>query len=238
MREKDMAYTEAELQNLNADFELETPHCILEWAAREFGDKLAVVTSFQPTGIVTLHILSEIAPNTAVLTLDTGILFPETYALMDALEARLKLNLIRVQPALTLLQQEARYGLRLWERDPDLCCRLRKVEPLGPALEPYNAWVTGLRRDQSGRGATPIVSWDKKYQKVKVCPFANWTEDMMWMYIEAYDLPYNALHDRGYPSIGCNTLACTQPVIDGNDARAGRWAQSGKTECGIHVAGS
>jgi phosphoadenosine phosphosulfate reductase len=224
----------AELQRLNTEFESATPNAILRWATETFGEKLAVVTSFQPTGIVTLHILSQIAPHTAVLTLDTELLFPETYALMDELEARLKLNLIRVKPALTVEQQAQQYGVALWERDPDTCCQMRKVAPLAPALAGYEAWITGLRRDQSGRGSTPIVSWDKKYQKVKICPFANWTEDLMWLYINSHALPYNALHDKGYLSIGCNTPTCTQPVTQGTDERAGRWVNSSKTECGLH----
>ena len=226
--------SEAELQRLNAEFESATPNTILRWAAQTFGDKLATVTSFQPTGVVTLHILSQIAPSTAVLTLDTELLFPETYALMDDLENRLSLNLIRVKPALTVEQQAQQYGAALWEREPDNCCQIRKVAPLGPALAGYDAWITGLRRDQSGRSTTPIVSWDKKYQKVKICPFANWTDEIIWLYINSHELPYNALHDRGYPSIGCNTPTCTQPATEGNE-RSGRWVNSQKTECGIHV---
>jgi phosphoadenosine phosphosulfate reductase len=145
------------------------------------------------------------------------------------------LKLIRVKPALTLEQQAEKYGAALWERDNDACCQIRKVAPLGPALTGYEAWITGLRRDQSGRGNTPIVSWDKKYQLVKLCPFANWTEDLMWLYINSHELPYNALHDKGYPSIGCNTPVCTQPVTEGGNERSGRWVNSNKTECGIHV---
>ncbi|HLY27146.1 MAG TPA: phosphoadenylyl-sulfate reductase [Aggregatilineales bacterium] len=226
----------ADLHNLNANFESAYPQDVLRWAADTFGLKLATVTSFQPTGIVTLHMLSEIAPETPVLTLDTGLLFPETYALMDELEARLNLRLIRVRPEQTVDEQASQYGAALWERNPDRCCELRKVVPLDRALVGYDAWITGLRRDQSkGRAETPIVSWDRKYQKVKLSPLATWTEDMIWTYIQAYELPYNELHDRGYPSIGC--YPCTQAVApDATDARAGRWAASTKTECGIHVA--
>lgn len=224
------------LPALNPMFEHSAPQDVLRWAVDTYGDHLATVTSFQPTGIVTLHMLSEIAPQTAVLTLDTGLLFPETYALIDSLEQRLNLRLIRVRPAQTVEEQAATYGDKLWERDPDQCCALRKVAPLGPALEGYDAWITGLRRDQSsGRQQTPIVSWDKRYKKVKIAPLATWTEEMVWTYIEAYELPYNPLHDQHYVSIGC--LHCTQPVsADSADKRAGRWAGRGKTECGLHVA--
>jgi len=231
------------LSQINQDFEASSPQDILRWAAETYGDQLAVVTSFQPTGIVTLHMLSEIAPRTPVLTLDTELLFPETYALMDTVEQRFALNLIRVRPAQTVAQQAAAYGDALWERDPDQCCALRKVAPLDQALHGYGAWIAGLRRDQSeGRKVTPIVSWDARYQMVKLCPFATWTEDMIWTYLTAHELPYNALHDQQYASIGCTH--CTQPVSTGafaggtNDMRAGRWANRGKTECGLHVAPS
>lgn len=225
------------LQKLNDDFEKASPYDVLRWAAETHGDKLAVVTSFQPTGIVTLHMLSEIAPNTAVLTLDTGLLFPETYALMDNLEKRLKLNLIRVRPVQSVDQQAIAYGEALWKSQPDLCCNLRKTVPLTDALKGYTAWITGLRRDQSdGRKETPIVSWDKKYDNVKISALATWTEDMIWTYIHANELPYNTLHDQNYPTIGC--YPCTQPVDpNSTDKRAGRWVGHEKTECGIHVKG-
>jgi len=222
--------------SLNTQFETAYPQDILRWAAEQFGSELAVVTSFQPTGIVTLHMLSEVAPKTTVLTLDTGLLFPETYALIDELEARLDLNLVRVKPALTVAQQAELHGPELWAREPDQCCGIRKTAPLNEALNGYSAWITGLRRDQSaGRQATPIISLDAKYHKVKFSPLATWTEEMIWMYIHANELPYNALHDQNYPSIGC--YPCTQPVLpDSADMRAGRWAGRAKTECGIHVA--
>lgn len=227
-----------DISSLNTRFENAYPQDILRWAAQTYTDKLAVVTSFQPTGIVTLHMLSEVAPDTTVLTLDTGLLFPETYALMDELEARLSLRLIRVRPQLTVAQQAEVHGAELWSRDPDHCCAIRKTVPLNEALVGYDAWVTGLRRDQSsGRQQTPIISLDAKYHKIKLSPLATWTEEMIWMYIRAHELPYNALHDRNYPSIGC--YPCTQPVTpDASDKRAGRWAGREKTECGIHVAAS
>jgi len=231
-----MSQQTTDLSTLNTQFENAYPQDVLRWAAETYGDQLAVVTSFQPTGIVTLHMLSEVAPDTTVLTLDTGLLFPETYALMDELEARLNLRLIRVKPALTVAQQAAAHGAELWAHDPDKCCGIRKTVPLNEALDGYDAWITGLRRDQStGRKSTPIVSWDAKYNKVKLSPFATWTEDMIWMYIHAHELPYNELHDRNYPSIGC--YPCTQAVVPpASDVRAGRWAGHAKTECGIHVA--
>ncbi len=223
------------LHDLNSTFETAYPGDVLRWAAQTYGDSLAIVTSFQPTGIVTLHMLAEVAPDTPVLTLDTGLLFPETYALMDELEARLDLNLIRVRPAQTVVEQTETYGPELWESDPDRCCNLRKTVPLSKALTGYEAWVTGLRRDQSsGRRNVPVISWDNQYNKVKLSPLATWTEDMVWTYIHAHELPYNKLHNQSYPSIGC--YPCTRPVApDAVDKRAGRWAGHGKTECGIHI---
>ncbi len=230
-----MRSVEAELSQINAELESAHPSTILRWAAERFGDRLAVVTSFQPTGIVTLHMLAGIAPRTPVLTLDTGLLFPETYALMDNLEQRFNLNLIRLRPEQTVEEQAATWGQALWEQNPNQCCNLRKVVPLDKALAGYDAWVAGLRRDQMERRAqTPVVGWDKKRQMVKLCPFAAWTEERVWAYIEDYALPYNPLHDQNYPSIGC--WPCTQPVgLDTVDKRAGRWANRDKSECGIHV---
>jgi phosphoadenosine phosphosulfate reductase len=224
-----------DITQLQIEFENAYPQDVLAWAANTYGRCLAVVTSFQPTGIVTLHMLSEIAPNTPVLTLDTGLLFPETHHVMNELEARLNLNLIRVKPPLSVQQQADVHGSALWETDPNLCCNLRKVVPLNHALNGYQAWITGLRRDQSrGRANTPVVAWDARNQRVKISPLATWTEDMIWAYIDAYELPYNELHDQGYPSIGC--WPCTAPVSGEGYSREGRWASTGKIECGIHLA--
>lgn len=227
-------YQHDEIGYLQNYFEAASPQDILRWAADTYGHELTVVTSFQPTGIVTLHMLQAIAPDTAIVTLDTGLLFPETYALMDELENRFDFNLIRVNPTLTVEEQAERYGDNLWSRNPDQCCHLRKTLPLRQTLRGYNAWITGLRRDQSpSRANTPVVSWDERYGLVKLCPFATWTEDMIWTYMHAHDLPYNELHDRGYPSLGC--LHCTHAVRPGDDPRSGRWAEHNKTECGIHL---
>jgi phosphoadenosine phosphosulfate reductase len=210
-----------------------SPESILRWAAKTYGDRLAVVTSFQPTGIVILHMLQGIAPQTAVLTLDTGLLFPETYDLIDEIERRFHLRLTRVRPEERVLADEP--DIPLYTHDPDRCCHLRKVAPLNDALRGYGAWITGLRRDQSeSRSRTPLVGWDARHELVKLSPLACWTEAQVWDYLRQHDLPFNTLHDRGFTSIGC--WPCTQAVPEGaSDLRAGRWVGTGKTECGIHL---
>lgn len=216
-----------DLDALNRDFELTDPKSILRWSVETFGERLAIVTSFQPSGIVTLHMLEQLGARPDVLTVDTGLLFPETYALMDEVTRRFDLRLKRITPRIEPLSAN---GEPLWSTNPDMCCHERKVLPLHDALSPYTAWVAGLRRDQKGRAETPIIML--KHGRVKVHPFANWSESMLWTYIHAHELPYNTLHDYGYPSIGC--WPCTRAVRQGEDARDGRWAGSNKNECGIH----
>lgn len=217
------------LQELQSKYNKAYPQEVLRYAVDTYGDGLAVVTSFQITGIVTLHMLREITDDVQVFTLDTGLLFPETYQLMEELEEKLDIQIQRVKPDLTIPQQARKHGSLLWETNPDNCCQLRKTIPLTNILSNYDAWITGLRRDQSPtRANIPVIDWDERYNLVKLCPFANWTEDMLWTYINAYELPYNSLHRRGYSSIGCYT--CTRPAI----GREGRWANKAKTECGIH----
>ena len=224
-----------EIQALNEHFETAHPQKILKWAAETYGDNLVIVTSFQPTGVATAHMMQDIAPDATFITLDTGLLFAETHKLIHQLEDRLDIRVKRVRPEQTLKQQAQTHGDNLWETNPDYCCTLRKVRPLENVLTNYDAWITGLRRDQSSsRANTPIISWDSRHGLVKLCPFATWTESMIWTYITAHELPYNELHNQNYPSIGC--LTCTNAVTNGSDMRAGRWVNHGKTECGIHGA--
>lgn len=222
--------SEFELKHYQTELDTAYPQDILKWAHERYGDKLVVVTSFQITGIVTLHMLRQITDNVQVMTLDTGLLFPETYQLIDDVESALDITVQRIKPTLSLPTQAREHGSLLWETNPNQCCNLRKTIPLHDALQPYSAWVTGLRRDQSPtRANTPVIDWDTRNDMLKVMPFATWTEDMLWTYLNAHDLPYNPLHDRGYPSIGCYT--CT---LSGK-GRDGRWSNTAKTECGIHV---
>lgn len=223
--------TQDELGQQQRRLDMASPQEILQWAVAQYEQKLVVVTSFQITGIVTLHMMRQFTDNIEVVTLDTGLLFPETYKLIDDVEKQLDITVQRVKPEQTLSQQAREHGSLLWETTPDKCCQLRKTMPLKKTLANYDAWITGLRRDQSPtRANIPVIDWDDRYGLMKLCPFATWTEDMLWTYIKAYDLPYNILHDRGYASIGCYT--CTRAAA----GRAGRWAHSSKTECGIHFA--
>ena len=201
---------------------------VLEHSVERFHPNLYVATSFQKESSVLVHMLHEIEPEARFFTLDTGLFFPETYATWEALERRFAIE-IEVYQGPTVARQAALRGDELWKRDPAACCRLRKVSPLEDALSGVDAWVSGLRRDQSpGRARAPKVAWDERRGVHKVNPLANWTDRDVWGYIFRHDLPYNELHDRGYGSIGCTH--CTKPGV----GREGRWAESDRTECGIH----
>ncbi len=222
-----------QLQRLNSRFEGTSPSDILKWVLDVYDDKAALSTGFGASGIVLMHQLSLIHPGTSVFYLDTDLLFDETYELMDKIRDRMDIQLVRVRPDYTLQQQEEAYGEKLWETRPDTCCYIRKVLPLKRYLSDKEAWITAIRRDQSPtRQDTPVFSHDENLGVLKVCPIAGWTEDEVWAYIRINDLPFNELHDKGYPSIGCRP--CTRPVRQGDDLRAGRWADSDKTECGLH----
>jgi phosphoadenosine phosphosulfate reductase len=202
---------------------------VLEYAVERFHPRLALACSFQKEASVTLDLLLRIAPGATVFTLDTHVLFPETYETWKRVEEHYGIE-IAVHQGPSLGRQAADRGDRLWERDPDACCDLRKVKPLDRALEDQDAWIAGLRRDQSpSRAATPKLAWDAKHGLWKFNPLADWTDDDVWGYIYAHDLPYNPLHEQGYPTIGCTH--CTVPGV----GREGRWAGTGKTECGLHA---
>lgn len=228
------SWTRSRLAALNAQFEPRSPETVLRWAAETFSDGLAQGTGFGPSGVVIMHMLSEIDPEATFFYLDTDLLFPETYALKDELEATLGVNITRVHGGRTPEEQADAEGPELWNRDPDRCCFLRKVKPLQDFLADRTAWVTGVRRDQSpSRADTRIVDWAPKCEVVKVNPLATWTRKDVWRYILEHGLPYNELHDRGFPSIGC--IPCTA-AVDGRDySRDGRWSGTDKSECGLHT---
>ncbi|GAA1035716.1 phosphoadenylyl-sulfate reductase [Streptomyces murinus] len=204
---------------------------ILRWAVDTFGAGFCVTSSMEDA--VVAHLASRVRPGVDVVFLDTGYHFPETIGTRDAVAAVMDVNVRTLTPRQTVAEQDAEYGPRLHDRDPDLCCALRKVRPLEEGLENYRAWATGLRRDESPtRANTPVVGWDEKRRKVKVSPIARWTQDDVDAYVAEHGVLTNPLLMDGYASIGC--APCTRRVLEGEDARAGRWAGRAKTECGLH----
>jgi phosphoadenosine phosphosulfate reductase len=225
--------TDNDLQVISGELETASPEAILGWAVDEFGPDVALATGFGAEGSVLVAMLSAISPGTRIFYLDTDLLFSETYALRDQLETRYGVRFERRATSLSVGDQAAEYGDRLWEREPDLCCRLRKVEPLREMLKGMRAWVTAIRRDQSAaRARISVVERDEKFGLIKLNPLAKWSARDVWNYIAKHDVPYNTLHDQGYPSIGC--VPCTTPVQIGETPRAGRWRGTAKSECGIH----
>lgn len=225
--------TNEELKIISDGFEDAPPELILRWASEEFGYNVALATGFGVEGCVLIHMLAHISRETRMFYLDTGLLFPETDALRDQLEARYGIRFERRASNLSLSAQAAEHGERLWERRPDECCRLRKIEPLLETLAGLRAWMTSIRRDQSpARTTAGIVERDAKFGLIKINPLARWSSREVWNYINEHDVPYNPLHDHGYPSIGCTP--CTTPVQIGEDPRSGRWRGRAKTECGLH----
>jgi phosphoadenosine phosphosulfate reductase len=204
---------------------------ILRWAVQTFGARFAVASSMQDAVLV--HLVSQVAMGVDVLFLDTGYHFAETLDARDAVAAAYDVNVISLTPQQTVAEQDATEGRKLHDRDPDRCCRMRKVEPLDRALVHYDAWATGLRRaDAPSRRGTPVVAYDADRGKVKIAPIAAWSDADVENYIAEHGILVNPLVAAGYPSIGC--VPCTRAVAAGQDPRAGRWAGLAKTECGIH----
>jgi phosphoadenosine phosphosulfate reductase len=205
---------------------------VIRWATDTFGDRICITSSMSDA--VVIHLASGIKPGIDVVFLDTGYHFPETIGTRDAVSAVYPVTLVNVTPSRTVTEQDAELGPRLYGRNPDLCCYLRKVEPLEKALDGYDAWFTGVRREETAKRAdTRVVEWDAKRQMVKVNPIVDWTSAQVDEYIASNGVLVNPLVYDGYPSIGCRT--CTMRVETGADPRSGRWAGTGKTECGIHV---
>ncbi|MFE7133502.1 phosphoadenylyl-sulfate reductase [Streptomyces sp. NPDC057638] len=204
---------------------------ILGWAADTFGPRFCVTSSMEDA--VVAHLASRALPGVDVVFLDTGYHFPETIGTRDAVEAVMDVRLITLTPRQSVAEQDAEHGPRLHDRDPDLCCALRKVAPLEQGLGGYDAWATGLRREESPtRATTPVVGWDERRGKVKVSPIARWTQGDVDAYVAEHGVLTNPLLMDGYASVGC--APCTRRVAAGEDARAGRWAGRAKTECGLH----
>jgi len=215
-----------------AELELAPAEHIVEWAVATFGERFCVTSSMADA--VLTDLVSKVAPGIDVLFLDTGYHFVETIGTRDAVQATMPVNLLTITPAQSVEEQDAAYGKDLYKTDPDLCCKLRKVEPLAASLEGYDAWATGLRRAETlNRVIAPVIGWDAKKGKVKVSPLARWTDEQVERYVVDNGVLVNPLAYDGYPSIGC--WPCTRRVAPGEDPRSGRWAGTAKTECGIHT---
>ncbi len=222
-----LAARSAELEGRSADD-------ILRWAAEQYAPRLAFATGFGLEGCVIIDIAVRHGLPIDLFTLDTGLLFPETYDLWRRLEARYGVTIRAVTPLHTVSEQATREGGGLWGVDPDRCCELRKMQPLRVELEKHDAWISAIRRDQTpDRADSPVVGWDGKFGLVKINPLVRWTFDDVKAHVAKYDVPYNQMHDHGYPSIGC--WPCTTAVAPGEDPRAGRWRGREKKECGLHL---
>ncbi|UAL31227.1 phosphoadenylyl-sulfate reductase [Nocardioides rotundus] len=220
------------VSHVGAELELAPAENIVEWAVATFGERFCV-TSSMADGVLA-HVASRVAPGIDVVFLDTGYHFAETIGTRDAIAATLPVTVRTVEPRQTVAEQDAEHGRDLFARDPDLCCSLRKVEPLSRMLGGYDAWATGLRRAETrNRVVAPVVGWDEKKQKVKVSPLARWSDEDVERYVAQHGILLNPLVHDGYPSIGCQP--CTRRVAPGEDPRSGRWAGTEKTECGIHL---
>jgi len=222
-----------ELARASASLEGAEPPQIIRWAADRFGPRLTMATAFGPEGCLIIHWLAQVAPATHVFNLETGYQFPETLQLRDRLARRYGIKVALETPATTVAEYERLHGGPLYRTDPNRCCGDRKLAVIRRVLTSFDAWMSGIRRDQSvDRKGAAIVGWDRKFGVVKVSPLANWTKAQVWDLVVREDIPYNPLHDKGYVSIGC--APCTRAILDGEDERAGRWSGTAKTECGLH----
>lgn len=225
--------TPAEIAALASEFENASPDQTLRWAIEEFGAEVALATGFGPEGCALIDMLARIDRQAHIFYLDTDLHFTETHSLIRRLELRYGVSFERRAAQSSLAEQEERFGAKLWEREPDRCCQLRKVEPLVETLADLRAWITAIRRDQSpARATAQVIERDRKFGLIKINPLVRWSSVDVWKYIFKHDVPYNPLHDQGYPSIGC--APCTTKVMAGEDPRAGRWRGAAKTECGLH----
>ena len=210
-----------------------SPEDVLRWAFTTYQQHFEIASGFGVEGVVLIDIAARLQPDLRVFTVDTGFLFPETYALIERIEKRYRIQVERLRSELTPEAQKRQYGAALWSRNPDACCTIRKTTPLRNKLASLKAWATSIRRDQTQfRKVARKVEWDRKFLLVKINPLADWTSEEIWTYVRKHDVPYNILHDRDYPSIGC--MPCTRRVKPGEDARSGRWPGFTKTECGLH----
>ena len=222
------------VQNTNVERYSKNPEGLLKWIVKNLpNDKVVMGTGFGPPGIVLLDMLFKVTRNISVFYIDTSFLFDQTYDIKNKLEEKYGFKFLRFSTDLTPEEQGKQYGGKLWEKDPDACCNLRKVLPMKEALADYDFWITGIRKKQTTvRAHAGLVELEPRFSVIKLNPLLNWTHDEVWNYVKEHNLPDNPLHDRGYPSIGCKQ--CTSSVCAEEDERNGRWRGIGKTECGLH----
>lgn len=225
---------EVEIARANADLQGKPPQDILRWAVERFHPKLMMATAFGAEGCCIIHMLAEINPAVRVVNLETGYQFPETLQLREQIKARYGMEVEYIRSEMSVPDYEAEHGGPLYDIRPDQCCYDRKVLPLRRCVEGFDAWISSIRKDQTEhRKVAGVVQWDAKFNLVKVNPLLDWGRQEVWGFIAKHQVPYNPLHDQGFPSIGC--WPCTRAVQEGDDERAGRWAGKAKKECGLHV---
>lgn len=227
-------WTESELKNISESLEGKAPEEAIRWAFENFETKeMSLACSLGAEDVVLVDMLVKIKPDARIFYLDTDLLFKETHEVLEKIKERYGVSPERYGAKRSLAEMEQEFGPELWKKEPDKCCDIRKMVPLAEALSNLRCWITGIRRDQAPtRANAPVVSWDAKFGLVKVNPLVRWTTKDVWDYITKNNVPYCTLHDKNYPSIGCEP--CTRPVAPGEDPRAGRWAGFQKTECGLH----
>jgi phosphoadenosine phosphosulfate reductase len=221
--------TDANVRLTNA-----TPQDILRWSVDSFFPRLTMATAFGAEGCCLIHMLAEIEPRIHIFNLETGYQFPETLELRERIKQRYGIEVAYVRAEQSVAEYEAEHGGPLYDIRPDQCCHDRKIIPLRQAAVGHDAWISAIRKDQTqDRAQAGVVQWDAKFGLVKVNPLLGWTKRDVWGFVWKHKVPYNPLHDKNYPSIGC--WPCTRPVGEGEDERAGRWAGKVKKECGLHV---
>lgn len=223
-----------ELALANQRLEGKSPQEVLRWAIDKFYPRLTMATAFGAEGCCIIHMIAEIQPKVRIFNLETGYQFPETLELRERIKERYGIEVEYARAETTVEEYEAKHNGPLYVLQPNQCCHDRKSVPLRKAIVGYDAWISGIRRDQTvERGTASLVQWDAKFELVKINPLLSWTKNDVWAFIVKHDVPYNPLHDRGYPSIGC--WPCTRAISEGEDERAGRWSGSAKKECGLHI---
>jgi phosphoadenosine phosphosulfate reductase len=227
-------FSEKQIAEACSRLEGQSPQAILKWAVDQFYPRLTMGTAFGPEGNCIIHMLAEIEPRVRIFNLETGYQFPETLELRERIKQKYGIEVEYIRPEASVEAYEAEHGGPLYVIRPDQCCHDRKIIPLRRAAVGYDAWISAIRKDQTGeRAKASVVQWDAKFGLVKINPLLEWTKKDVWAFIVKHDVPYNPLHDLGYPSIGC--WPCTASVGEGEDERAGRWRGTGKKECGLHV---